>query len=165
MNAGKENSYAEIRVNGEELVSRKNAKRGINLVVLQGADHKVILNEGYNTSANKKDDSARLAKDLESIPAGSVVIVAVKDDAATSLKGGAKKAFAAMGSKAVKNLGKNNSWAFIGIKAMKKSVEQTGVNSEFGTVLSYTKVVRKAKKVEKVEGGSKIQALSSVNPS
>jgi len=69
-----------------------------------------------------------------------------------------------MGSKAIKNLGKKNSWAFIGIKAMKKSVEQTGVTSEFGTVLSYTKVVRKAKKVEKVEGGSKIQALSQVNP-
>jgi hypothetical protein len=133
--------------------------------VLAGADHKVILNEGYNTSSGKKDDSARLAKDLESIPAGSVIIAAVRDDAATNLKGSARKAFAAMGSKAVKNLGAKNSWAFIGIKSMKKSVEQTGVTSEFGTVLSYTKVVKQAKKVQRVEGGSKIQALSSVSPS
>lgn len=35
-----------------------------------------------------------------------------------------------------------------------------GVQVEFGTVLGYTKVVQKRKTVQKVEGGSKIQALS-----
>jgi hypothetical protein len=43
---------------------------------------------------------------------------------------------------------------------MKRSGENTGVTVEFGTVLSFTKVVKKQKTVQKVEGGSKIQALS-----
>lgn len=65
-----------------------------------------------------------------------------------------------MGSQAIKTLGFKKGWGFIGIKGMKKSGEQTGVTVEFGTVLGYTKVVKKAKKVQKVEGGSKLQALS-----
>jgi hypothetical protein len=55
------------------------------LVVLNGPDHKIILNESYNTYTSKRDDSKRLVKDLESIPAGSVIIAAVKDDAAKNL--------------------------------------------------------------------------------
>lgn len=43
---------------------------------------------------------------------------------------------------------------------MRRSGEDTGVTVEMGTVLSYTKVVKKRKTVQKVEGGSKIQALS-----
>lgn len=38
--------------------------------------------------------------------------------------------------------------------------EDVGVTVEMGTVLSYTKVVSKRKEVQKVEGGSKIQAIS-----
>jgi hypothetical protein len=44
---------------------------------------------------------------------------------------------------------------------MKRSGENTGATVEFGTVLSFTKVVKKAKTVQKVEGGSKISAHSS----
>jgi len=51
------------------------------LVVLNGPDHKIILNESYNTFHKKKDESARLLRDFESIPAGSVIVAAVKDDA------------------------------------------------------------------------------------
>lgn len=43
---------------------------------------------------------------------------------------------------------------------MKRSGEDTGVTVEFGTVLGYTKIVQKRKEVQKVQGGSKIQALS-----
>jgi hypothetical protein len=43
---------------------------------------------------------------------------------------------------------------------MKRSGEEAGITVEMGTVLSYTKVVKKEKTIQKVEGGSKIQALS-----
>lgn len=88
-NAGS-NSYAEIRINGEFVVSKQNAKRGINLVVLNGPDHKVLLNKSYNTYSEKEDHSAQLVKDFEQIPAGSVIIAAVKDDASRNLKEGAR---------------------------------------------------------------------------
>jgi len=159
--AGKENSYAEIRINGDDVVSRKNSKRGINVVALNGADHKIILNGVYNTSNRKKNESDRLVKDLSSLPEGTVIIAAVRDDGARNLKHSAKKVFMAMGSQDIKKLGYKQSWGFIGVKGLKRYVEQSGVTTEFGTVLSYTKVVKKERKVEKVEGGSKIQALSS----
>jgi hypothetical protein len=47
--SGGTNAYAEIRINGEFVVNKQNSKRGINLVVLNGPDHKLILNESYNT--------------------------------------------------------------------------------------------------------------------
>jgi hypothetical protein len=114
----------------------------------------------YNTFTHKRDESARLVKDFKHIPAGSVVIAAVKDDAAANMSHAVKTIFTNMGSNAVKNLGFKKGWGFIGIKGMKKSGEDTGVTVEFGTVLSFTKVVKKAKTVQKVSGGSKIQALS-----
>jgi len=58
-----------------------------------------------------------------------------------------KEIFSGMGSQAVKNLGFKKGWGFLGIKGMRKSGEDTGVTVEFGTVLSYTKVVKKAKTV------------------
>jgi hypothetical protein len=158
--SGGENSYAEIRINGEFVVNKQNSKRGINLVVLNGPDHKIILNESYNTFTSKRDDSARLVKDFESIPQGAVIIAAVRDDASKNLKQSARQVFMNMGSQAVKNLGFKQAWGFIGIKGMRRSGEDTGVTVEMGTVLSYTKVVKKRKEVQKVEGGSKIQALS-----
>lgn len=103
--AGNNNSYAEIRINGDEIVSRQNSKRGLNLVVLNGPDHKILLNGSYNLYTDKVDDSARLVKDFASIPAGSVIIAAVKDDASQNMKESVKKIFTEMGSQAVKNLG------------------------------------------------------------
>jgi len=134
-------------VNGEDVVGRQNSKRGINLVVLNGPDHKIILNDVYNTFTNQKDDSARLVRDIASVPAGSVILAAVKDDASNNLSHAAKKVFMNMGSSAIKNLGFKKGWGFLGIKGMRKSGEDTGVTVEFGTVLSYTKVVKKAKTV------------------
>jgi len=102
MEAGGSNSYAEIIINGDQVVTRHNSKRGINLVVLNGPDHKIILNDSYNTFSKKRDASARLVKDFEKIPAGSVIVAAVKDDASKNLSPAAKKIFADMGSTAVK---------------------------------------------------------------
>jgi len=101
---GGANSYAEIRVNGEFVVNKQNSKRGLNVVVLNGPDHKIIMNDSYNTYTNKKDESARFVKDFKNIPNGSVVIVSVKDDAARNLKPSVREIFMNMGSQAIKNL-------------------------------------------------------------
>lgn len=77
---GKKNSYATITIDGKEIVPRTDSRRGINLVVLNGADHKVILNEHYNTYTKKLEDSARMVEDFKAVPKGSIVIAAVKDD-------------------------------------------------------------------------------------
>lgn len=75
------------------------------MVVLNGPDHKILLNKSYNTNTNKKNDSAELVKDFKKVPNGSVILVAVKDDAAKNLKRKAREIFINMGSEAVKSLG------------------------------------------------------------
>lgn len=95
---GGANSYAEIRVNGEFVVNKQNSKRGLNVVVLNGPDHKIIMNDSYNTYTNKRDESARFLKDFKNIPNGSVIIVSVKDDAAKNMKQSVREVFMGMGS-------------------------------------------------------------------
>lgn len=121
--AGSNNSYAEIKINGEEVVGKSSSKRGLNVVVLNGPDHKIILNESYNTFTHKRDESARFAKDFANLPEGSVIVAAVKDDAAANMRHSAKKIFANMGSQAIKKLAFKDAWGFIGIKGMKRSAE------------------------------------------
>lgn len=60
-----------------------------------------------------------------------------------------------MGSQAAKTLGFKQAWGFMGIKGTGSSGEDVGVTVEMGTVLGYTKVVRKRSEVQTVEGGSK----------
>lgn len=76
------NVYAEIRINGEFVVTKQNSKRGINMVVLNGPDHKILLNKSYSTFTTRRDESAELVADFKKIPNGSVILVAVKDGAA-----------------------------------------------------------------------------------
>jgi len=102
---GKENSMATIKINGQEIVTGENSRRGINLIVLNGSDHKVILNDSYNTYTAKRDDSSRLVKDLESIPNGSVVIASIKDDGQKNMSTGVMLAFKAMGANDLWKLG------------------------------------------------------------
>jgi hypothetical protein len=137
-------------------MTSKQSRRGINLVVLNGSDHSVILNEHYNTYTKKKEDSARMVKDFKKIPKGSIVIGAVKDDCQKRLKYSGKRMFMKMGAAHIWKIGYKKAWAFIGIKGMKKGIDKTGKTAGFSTMLSYVKVVKKTKAVQKVSGGSKI---------
>ena len=46
--AGGKNSYAEIKLNGDYVFSRDSSKDGLNVVVLNGPDHKILHQETYN---------------------------------------------------------------------------------------------------------------------
>jgi hypothetical protein len=60
------------------------------MVVLNGSDHKILLNKSYNTFTNKRDDSTLLVQDFKTLPDGSVILVSVKDDASKNLSDDAK---------------------------------------------------------------------------
>jgi hypothetical protein len=55
-------------------------------------------------------------KDYKKVPAGSIIMIAVKDDASKNLSNGVRKIIASMGSKEIYNLGFRDAFAFIGIK-------------------------------------------------
>lgn len=88
-----------------------------------------------------------MVADFKTVPDGSIVIAAVKDDCQKRLKYSGKRMFMNMGAEHIWKIAYKQSWAFIGIKGMKKGIDKTGKTAEFGTILSYVKEVEKTKEV------------------
>lgn len=137
---GKENSYAVIKINDEEIVSRKQSRRGINLVILNGEDHSVIHNKRYNTYKYVEASNQMVAA-IKKVPKGSIIIAAVKDDAKKNLNYAARRVFMNMGGTNIWKIAYKQAWGFIGIKGMKKGIDKLGVSVEFGAIYSYVKKV------------------------
>jgi len=138
--AGKKNSYATITVNGEDVLSKKKSRRGINLVVLNGENHEVIHNKRYNTY-KKKNASNEMKKYIKSVPKGSIIIAAVKDEASKKLTYSGRRVFMKMGAKKIWKMGYKKGWAFVGIKGMKVGKDIMGLKVNVGAIFSYTKSV------------------------
>lgn len=76
----KEGNYASIKVNDKDVLARNEAKKGLNMVSLDFVTHKVNFKKSYDTNEDSKASNA-LVEDFEKLPAYSIVIVAVKDEA------------------------------------------------------------------------------------
>jgi len=153
-------NWASITVENEEVLTREQAQRGINVIVLDGRNHKVLFRKVYDTWGNNNDVKA-LVEDSKKVPAGSVVIAVVKDEASRLLTEDAKKVFIKMGSEEIKNLGNREGWGFVGVYGQKVFGEQRGAKVRAAMTLSYSKAVKeKRRKPEKVEGGSRFEVHS-----
>ena len=73
-------NYATIKVNDKDVLSKDEAKRGINMVALDFVTHKVTFKKTYDTYGDDKS-SKTLIDDFNNLPAYSVVIIGVKDEA------------------------------------------------------------------------------------
>lgn len=133
---------ARIVVNDEDVLEK--AGRGVNIIALAGQNHEVIHSQTYDTFASKKA-SEQLAADLATIPLGSVIVAAVKDEASKSLTQSAKDFFINMGSKEVSQLGYREGWLFIGIKGTKSHLEKRGADVNAGLILGYSRVVKRTR--------------------
>jgi hypothetical protein len=92
---------ATVLVNEKEVLSNKDAKRGINIVALDFETHKVIFSKSYDTYGNS-GASGDLIKDFkEKLPQFCLVVAAVKDEASHSLSKDVKNLFREMGSNAI----------------------------------------------------------------
>jgi len=127
-------------------VARDTSRRGFNVVALKGSDHSVIYSKHYNTY-KYSNASKQMKKDFKKLPKGTVIIAAIKDDGAKKLKYSGKRMFMNMGAKKIWKLGYKKGWAFLGVKGMKRAVEQYGKSAEFGVVMGYVQVERKVRKV------------------
>jgi len=58
--------------------------RGFNVVALEPRTHNVLIKSSYDTSTSVKQ-SRRLARDLNALASGTIVMIAVKEDAVQSL--------------------------------------------------------------------------------
>jgi len=156
----KHGNFATVNVAGKMLISRKTAKRGLNVVALEPFKHEIVLNQAYDTYGDAKA-SKRFVKDFKRLPTGSVIVIGVKDEASNKLSGEAKDVFAALGSKEVANLKFREGFAFIGVKGQIKFLEKRGNAVGTGAILSYAVVERKKEIRGKVDGGSSIEIVSA----
>lgn len=78
----KHGNSARIVVNDKDVLEK--AGRGLNVVVLSGKNHEVMSSKTYDTFASKKN-SEQMASDLATVPVGSVIVVAAKDEASKNL--------------------------------------------------------------------------------
>jgi hypothetical protein len=95
--------------------------RGINVVIVDAASQKVLSKDTYDTF-EKPQDTAQLAKDLNALPEGRIVLMAVMDTGLETLTEEAQKAMRACGADTVQG-GFRESYGFIGRKGHKKVAE------------------------------------------
>lgn len=158
-------NWASVTVENETVLSREEAKRGINVVILDGRTHKVLFKKSYDTWGDK-DSIKAMIEDSKKTPRGAVVIAAVKDEASRLLTDEAKKFFVKMGSEEIKNLGNREGWGFVGVfglgRGQKVFGEQRGAKVRAAMTLSYSKAVKeRRRKPAKVEGGSRFEVHSA----
>jgi len=91
-----------------------------------------------------------LLEDEASVPVGSVVIVAVKDEASRLLSQGVKDLFIGMGAKEIQTLAFREGYLFMGVKGMKTSIERKGMSVNGGVVLGYSRVKKVVKSTKTV---------------
>lgn len=125
------------------------AFRGFNIIVLAGKNHEVIHEKAYDTYGDSKA-SAQMVNDWATIPHGSVIVAAVRDEGSKRLSAAVKEIFAGMGAKKINGLAFRDSYVFMGVKGSKQHVEMhtkmgkgpaTG-----GMILGYSKVTRREKR-------------------
>jgi hypothetical protein len=138
-------NLARIIINDADVLEK--ADRGINLIVLAGKNHEIIMSNTYDTHGSKKQ-SDQLAEDLATVPMGSVIIAAVKDEAQRSMTQNLRDAFSNLGSKEINNLKYRDAWFFIGIKGTKSHLEKRDATVNGGLILGYSKVTKTKKTTE-----------------
>jgi hypothetical protein len=118
---------ASIAVNNQ--VVAMTYGRGLNVVVIDRATGQVTHKQAFDTcaSADASNDFAAL---VEGLPFGSIVAVAVLDEAHARLNERAKRACRMLGSERIYQLGYRNSWAIVGMKGAGagSAVEALGTN-------------------------------------
>lgn len=161
-------NFASLKITNDMALTKESSKRGMNIIALDGPAHKVIFQKTYDTNADK-GASDEMVRDIKQAAVGSVIIATVRDEATQHLSQEAKNIFVKMGSKEIKNLGFQESWAFVGIitggsrtvAAEKISKAKAGPVA-FALSMGYTKVTKKVvKRASKVKGGSRFEVSSS----
>lgn len=76
----KSGNFASIKVNGQMVLPRNKARRGMNIVALDSTNHRVVFRGSYDVFGNK-NASRKMLKDLTRAPTGTIIIAAAKDEA------------------------------------------------------------------------------------
>jgi hypothetical protein len=151
-------------INNEKILTGKTetGSKGMNVLAVESRTHNVLIKKAYNTSESKKD-SRQLARDLKNLPNGTIVMVAVKEDAVGAITTGVYQYFANQGAKEILQLQPNENYVFIGVKGSREQMsEKKGPGVGIGMVLSFSSSVKRQKRrYQATEGGSRIEFESA----
>eukprot|EP00118_Oscarella_pearsei_P007497 m.37064 g.37064 ORF g.37064 m.37064 type:complete len:643 (+) comp32318_c0_seq2:62-1990(+) len=114
--SGPDTDSAAICVDGEDIVTSTNSRRGMNVVVVQGLTRKVVAVKNFDTYSLGGEE---LAEFLNGINAGRLVIIASADDASYQLGEVGRSAVRSFGSSKIDSLNFRGSWLMIGQKGIK----------------------------------------------
>ena len=120
----------------------------MNLVALNPANHNVMIAKAYDTYG-RTEASSDLARDLNGLRRGSIVVVSVKDSA-ENISEEVKEAFHAMGSQEILSLGHREAWGFIAVKGQQGAQERRDKYVEMGIILGYAKRVKVKRTKEEI---------------
>jgi len=115
------------------------------------------LNKGYDTYGDG-GASSKLERALNKLPGGSVIAIAVRDEASKRLSRKVKQIISGMGSKEISRLRFREGWAFVGVKGMQLFGEKrVGKKGQASSVKAYgyakiTRKVRRGQSVKKIPG-------------
>ena len=108
-------SDANVSVDGQAVSIPGGYGRGLNVIVLDESNGKVLETRVYDTDGSESE-SEKFASFIDGLPYGRIVAIACKDDAAAQLTKSARAACASLGSSLIDTLGFRDAWAIIGIK-------------------------------------------------
>jgi archaeosine-15-forming tRNA-guanine transglycosylase len=84
-----------------------------------------------------------LAADEATVPVGSVIIVACRDECSRKLTDSVREIFVNMGGKEISALQYRDGWLFMGVKGSKSHLEKRGGSVNAGMILGYSRVTKR----------------------
>ena len=109
----------------------------MNVLAIEPRTHNVLIKRAYDTSESK-EASRQLGRDLRSLASGTIVMVAVRDDAVGALSSSVYQYFASQGATAFADLARGEKYVYIGVKDQKRQAERKGPGVGVGMVLSFS---------------------------
>lgn len=87
----------------------------MNIVAIEPRTHNVLIKRVYDTSTSERA-SRQLARDLNNLASGTIVLAAVKEDGVGHITNGVYEWFATQGSEDILSLQEGENYVFIGVK-------------------------------------------------
>jgi len=148
-------NFCQIELNGNILSS---GSRGLNLCVIDPVEKIILERVGFDTHISE-DESEDLAKFIEWVDNGMVVIAVAKDDFTEHLTASARSAIESLGSATIQDVRYRDSFALIGIKGADKG---TVTEAHKGANDGPTDVIEKVVQLSNVSDADKEVTAATV---
>lgn len=113
-------------------------RRGLNLVIIDPVTQQVTSRKSYDIWAEPSSENNRLAMDLNALPAGRIVMLALKDSGMENLDQNLVQALRSVGSTVAGKLPVREGYALIGTKGGPAMAEQQGGKAEVQASLGFS---------------------------